>query len=65
MWTQASTETSNNQFWRLNPFNPFFVVKGMKTKIETIIGLKRELTKMGYSGKAIQEIRKWIPSKLK
>jgi hypothetical protein len=41
------------------------VVKGMKTKIETIIGLKRELTKMGYSGKAIQEIRKWIPSKLK
>jgi hypothetical protein len=62
MRTQTSTETSNNRFWRLNPFNHIFWGKGMKTKIETMEDLRIELAKMGYSENAIQEIFKWIPS---
>jgi hypothetical protein len=62
MWTQASTGTSNNQFWRLTPFNHFLGEKGMKTKIETMEDLRIALAKMGCSEKAIQEIFRWIPA---
>jgi len=62
MWTQASTGTPNNQFWRLNPFNHIFWGKGMDKEIETMEDLRIELAKMGYSEKAIKEIFKWIPS---
>jgi hypothetical protein len=63
MRTQASTGTSNNQFWGLNPFiHIFFWGKGMGKEIETMEDLRIELAKMGYSEKAIQEIFKWIPS---
>ena len=33
----------------------------MKTKIRVSQDLKRELEKLGYSEKVIQEISKWLP----
>jgi hypothetical protein len=57
MRTQASTGTSNNQFWGLNPFiHIFFWGKEMETGIETMEDLRIELATIGYSEKAIQEI---------
>ena len=63
MRTPASTKTSNSQFWKLTPTFHYF--SGRKNKIKSRIeagkDLERELAKLGYSEKAIQEICKWIP----
>jgi hypothetical protein len=60
MRTQASTKTSNSQFWKLTPpFHSFSGRKKIKSRIETGKDLERELAKLGYSEKAIQEISEW------
>jgi len=63
MRTPASTKTSNSQFWKLTPPSIIFLEgkNKIKSRMETGKDLERELAKLGYSEKAIQEIRKWIP----
>jgi hypothetical protein len=63
MRTSAHTTTTNNRFWLLILLNPyFFGGRQINPKIETKEDIERELIRMGYSKKVIQEIFKWIPS---
>ena len=62
MRTRTQTTKSNDKHQKLTPLS--FCVreeKKLKTRDKISQELKRELTKIGYSEKAIQEISKWVP----
>ena len=65
MFVNADTNTNKNAQSSTLEDNPpsFLYTGGKKIKQRKSISkfLKRELSKMGYSEKAIQEIGKWLP----
>ena len=60
MWIRTPAEASNNQFWGTIILRGRHII--VESEIETMEEIERELSKLGYSKKAIKQILKWIPA---